>query len=82
MMLNPKINIEINSFFPVFLLIGIYVVMNIVTILPIDIEAFKIPKPSLPTFKISCAKTDKIATVPPNKTAIISKVSAPKMALF
>ncbi len=52
-----------------------------VTILPIEIEAFKMPKPSGPTFKTSCAKTDKIATVPPKSTAIISKVNTPKISL-
>ena len=42
--------------------------------------ALKTPNPSDPTFKISCAKTGNRAIAPPNKTAIISSVMAPKIA--
>ena len=42
--------------------------------------ALNIPKPSGPTFKISWATTGSNATQKPNRTAIISKVSAPKTA--
>ena len=47
-----------------------------------DIDAFKIPNPFGPTCKISCANTDNKATAPPNKTAIMSKDNAPKIALL
>ena len=50
MILTPKINTEINIFLPVFLLIGMQVVKNMVTMLPIEIDAFNIPKPPGPTF--------------------------------
>ena len=53
-----------------------------VRILPKDREAFKIPKPSGPAFRISFAKTAKMATAPPKSTAIMSKVSAPKITLL
>ena len=49
---------------------------------PIAGAARKIPKPSEPTFKISCAKMGNKATAPPNNTAIISNESAPKITLF
>ena len=38
------------------------------------------PNPSEPTFKISCAKTGSKATAPPKRTAIMSKLKAPKIA--
>ena len=43
--------------------------------------ALNTPKPSGPTFKISCAKTGSNATAPPNRTANISNVNAPKIIL-
>ena len=46
-----------------------------------DNAAFKIPNPLGPASRTSSAKTAKIATAPPNKTAIISKVKAPKITL-
>ena len=42
--------------------------------------ALNSPNPSEPTFKMSCAKMGSNATAPPKRTAIISKLKAPKMA--
>ena len=43
--------------------------------------ARNIPNPSDPTSKISCAKIGSKATAPPKRTAIISRLRAPKIAL-
>ena len=77
----PKTKIAANSFFPAFLLIGIYAVTSIVKKEPIEGADTKIPKPCGPTFKISSAKTASKAIAQPNKTENMSKVSAPKIAL-
>ena len=76
----PKPNTATSNFIPALRLIGIYAVVNIVRKAPTAGAALKTPKPSGPTFKISCAKTGKRATAPPKSTAIMSKLRAPKMA--
>ena len=72
----------IKSFFPAFLYKGIYAETIIVINAPTAGAALNIPKPSDPTFKISCAKTGSNATAPPKSTAIISSDKAPKTIWF
>jgi hypothetical protein len=55
---------------------------SIVSNPPMAGAALKIPKPSEPTCKISCAKMGNKATAPPNKTANISNERALKIILF
>ena len=55
--------------------------ISIVIKAPTAGAARNIPNPSDPTSKISCAKIGSNATAPPKRTATISKLKAPKIAL-
>ena len=51
----PKQNIAKSNFLPAFLVRGIWAEATIIKTEPTAGAALKIPKPSEPTFKISCA---------------------------
>ena len=80
-MQTPKDATAKSKVFPCFCCNGNKVSKIIMQIEPISDAAFKKPKPSGPTFKISLAKTGTIATAPPKRTANRSKDNAPNNSL-
>src|SRR5690606_3507363 len=85
----PKTMIQIpkpvtahNSFLPALRCKGKRVEITMVREAPMAGAALRMPKPSEPTCKISWAYMGKRATAPPKRTATISKVNTPKMALL
>ncbi len=81
MIQSPKPVATKSRIFPWFFFSGTNESVMIISIEPISEAAFKSPKPSEPTFRISLAKTGIIATAPPNSTANISSICAPRISL-